>query len=545
MEELRICHEHYIRTIKGGVVTVVPNIDSRGRPALVIRTLRDVYKSEDARRMRMSRNVKLEVPCFPTVDRTLHEPGDGDCIDLDDDTTLKQLRDRSLLRKRKRAHGHQNTDRAPVYEKPLDDQSDLDEPLIHLKVKKLKKSKAKRKFISRSVASLPTSFVSQSKEKLVAEDSLQFLGATVPATVKVENYEAEEGGCSTTYFADDSSIGHDEGPNESQIMDQRHCTEEYPDCVTNRISYDHLDIKPTLMLAPMDGVDVDLEAPELEDVAIEFGEETSEARSCKSSHFHALDIEPILMLAPWHGVDVKLEALELEDQDNFDSHPFAIEFGEETLEARSCKSSQLDDVLAIEYVVESLEVHSCTSSQFNDRNPDFSCHSSISRITHEMPEQSSSSDVRVPDMTISLPHKEDVQVPDMAITLPHKQDESLNIHDPVCEPSVDLSTSMKIIDKSVAVEDTTSDKEQPSFCTLDGTKTNGLNCQISHIKLTSPYPNVGATADSCMKNQSFDNAETVSSPESCSHPEKLLSKRKVSNSFLLYSFILMYLLHKI
>ncbi|KAL2504112.1 Uncharacterized protein Adt_19733 [Abeliophyllum distichum] len=116
--ETRSCsNTHFIQAARSGLVMKVRNISSHGKPALVFKSLKDIYEAEDTRRLgRLTINSrgkyvdsvfdKCETPCLSVVDRTLQEikpeidklvpSGHDDEMsrDPDDDTTLEQLRKR-------------------------------------------------------------------------------------------------------------------------------------------------------------------------------------------------------------------------------------------------------------------------------------------------------------------------------------------------------------------------------------------------------------------------------------------------------------------
>ncbi|CAN4093838.1 unnamed protein product [Withania somnifera] len=115
--ERRSCNNsHFIQVRRRGLTVKVSNVDSYGKPALVVKKLKDIYDSENAR-LRVS-DVKWESERLPVVDRTLQaiKPennkfgcyADDEASNQADDynsgeITLKQLKDRCKSKKRKLA----------------------------------------------------------------------------------------------------------------------------------------------------------------------------------------------------------------------------------------------------------------------------------------------------------------------------------------------------------------------------------------------------------------------------------------------------------
>ncbi|KAK6115823.1 hypothetical protein DH2020_008092 [Rehmannia glutinosa] len=407
--EIRRCGDaHFIRAIRGGSVIKVLNTNSRGRKTLLFKTLNDVYEGKNTKTLRQppiieSRNmhagsvfdykhVKREVPCLPMVDRTLREinpetdefvpHSDGLDDDLDDDTTLKQLKERFLEKKRKFGHSDEhsnlaNADEHPVEdesdvnlpvvdrtlreiksekdeivphsddgldndlgdhttlkqlnkrfqekkrkfghsqehsklgytnENPVEDESDLNEPIINWKSKNSRRSKAKKKWMKGSIASSSTTaFCIKSELNLVSEDSQQVGGDLAPVVcAKVEDDAEELESQRKTSFADDSSFCNNEEPSpggevsngiqkmtvQLELREPLFSAEECQNCVTNEISYDHLEhIEPVSVIVPSDGMSVKLETPELHchefldlpPLTIQKGKEFGEAHCSGSS----------------------------------------------------------------------------------------------------------------------------------------------------------------------------------------------------------------------------------------------------------------------
>ncbi|KAL0325726.1 UNVERIFIED_CONTAM: hypothetical protein Sradi_5141900 [Sesamum radiatum] len=297
--ELRRCEtRHFIQTVRDGLVKKVSNISSHGRPVIQFKTLQDVYENEVIKRLQGPpsnlafnyEQLKRENSCFPVADRILQEikhetyefvPRADDDVDsdVDDDTTLKQLKVRLLTKKRKSVHIYEDTDQDNANEKPVEDEPDLYEPLINWKLKPLKTSKAKRKYMNLDVASSSIiNFAVKSEEHLMSEGSSQVGVELAPVIcVKVEVPDAEQLGCLDKFSsADDSSIAHDEGLNPVGILsngfqqtavpeygEPQLCAGKYKNCVTNETLFDHLeDVEPISVLVPWDGASVKLATPE-------------------------------------------------------------------------------------------------------------------------------------------------------------------------------------------------------------------------------------------------------------------------------------------
>ncbi|KAI3464975.1 hypothetical protein Pfo_021638 [Paulownia fortunei] len=506
--ELRSCGStHFIQTIRGGLVIKVCNINSRGRPVIGSKILKDIYEDEDSKRLRRPstglvfdyEQVKSENPCFPVADRTLWEmkpkthdefvPRADKDLDsgLDDNTTLKQLKKQFLTKKRKCINSDENSKQHNANEKPVEDDSDLNEPLINWKPKRSKTSKAKRKCMNLSVVSSSTiDFAIKSEENLVSEGSPQVDGELAPVTsVKVEVPDPMQLGCQNkTSSADASSIAHDEGLNPGGIASNEFpnmvlreyresllCAYEYQNCVTNENSYNHLE-----------------------------------------------DVEPISMLLPWDGMSVKLETLESDCDEILDLHSTAIE-----------KQKEIRDA------------HSCRSSLSEDPNADVCCHSRSSSSMEDISEQRTSSGIQVPDMTIDGVdgcmglHQEfnSVLFEDKTEAgFPYELDDSLSSPDKNCGSYPDSIISLKTEEDLVSMEDTIADEEQPSICSFD--TRNGLNCEghfeheflKAEEKQTSVSPIMGAESQSSLKNQTCDSADIISTLEQRQPPERLLSTRK-------------------
>ncbi|XP_011083702.1 uncharacterized protein LOC105166158 [Sesamum indicum] len=507
--ELRRCEtRHFIQTVRDGLVKKVSNISSHGRPVIQFKTLKDVYENEDIKRLQGSpsnlvfnyEQLKRENSCFPVADRILQEvkhetdefvPRADDDVDsdVDDDTTLKQLKVRLLKKKRKSIHSDEDTKQDNVNEKPVEDEPDLYEPLINWKLKPLKASKAKRKHMNLDVVSSSIiNFSIKSEEHLMSEGSSQVGRELAPVIcVKVEVPDAEQLGClDKTSSADDSSIAHDEGLNPVGILSngfqQTALLEygepqlsggKYENCVTNETLFDHLE-----------------------------------------------DVEPISVLVPWDGTRVKLATPESICEEFLDSPPLPTEKRKETRDA-----------------------HSCISSPPEDPESDVFSHSGSSSSIEELSEQRSSSGVRAPDMATngigcSVLHQElncilfeDKSNADFT----YKQDDSMNSPGKDCGSQVNSMISLRTDESLLSVEDAKADEEQSSTCSSNAIKKNDLHCEgpvedellKAEEKQKPASPVSGTESQSSLMSRACDSKGGNSKPEPCQPPDRLLSTRKV------------------
>ncbi|KAL6504405.1 hypothetical protein OROGR_026328 [Orobanche gracilis] len=376
--ELRRCsHTHFIQAIRGGLVIKVHNTNSHGKPALSFKSLKDVYESIDAKTLRKPPTVNLRntEAGLPMVERTLcdiktetdeidpHSYGSDN--DLDDNTTLGQLKDKFLRKKRKFNHSDENLNLADPDENPVIDQShlnlpmvdrilremksekdeyasypkscldsdsdddttlkqlkerlhekkqkiggggdekhymlvysnessvedeyDLNEPIINLRSKCPRRSKAKRKCTKGSVVFSSTTALNVICDlNLVSEGPQQVGNNLAPVIhVKVEDDDANELETPRgTSFPGDSSFCINEVPcpggevsNGVEFEKTLFTADECEKCVTNQISYDHLEeTEPISVLVPSEGMnDMFLETPELSchEVLEEISEQSS------------------------------------------------------------------------------------------------------------------------------------------------------------------------------------------------------------------------------------------------------------------------------
>ncbi|KAK4434515.1 hypothetical protein Salat_0614300 [Sesamum alatum] len=514
--ELRGCgNTHFIQAIRGNLVIKGRNTDSHGRPALSFKTIKEIYESRDAKALRQppevnSQNVhagslfayehvKYEVPCFPVVDRTLREikhetdelvsdSDNGLDSDLDDETTLRQLKERFLKRKREVSYRDQNSNLAYANEKTVEAESDLNEPIINWKSKNSRKLKAKRNCMKGTVvSSFTTAFDIKSETDFV--EGLPQVGADLAPVicVKVEVPDADELGCKRkTSSAADSSMGQNEVPSPGEASngfqkmmvqleprEPLYSAEQCLKCVTNEISYEHLE-----------------------------------------------DNEPISELDPADSMSGKLETPELFCHESLDLPSFEIEKGIEIRDANSCGRSLSDD-----------------------QSSDVCMPSRSSSSMEEISVQSSSSGARVPgkaiDCTIGcigldhefdLIHSEDKLMADF----PDEQDNCLSTPEKICSSSQKSITLLKIDDNLALTSDNIADEEESLTSTLNDITKNGLNSRsnmenelMKTVKKQGSAASItDAKSQSSREHQTFDSADKVLTPESRQPPERLLSTRK-------------------
>ncbi|CAI9771437.1 unnamed protein product [Fraxinus pennsylvanica] len=560
MERRNCGNTHYFQAIRGGLVLKVHNIDSRGKPPLSFRTLKDVYESEDAKRLgRPSTSDKdilsagsvfnydqviSETLCFPLVERTLKEVklafdefvlcGDDDDIDwdLDDNTTLKQLRERSKTitlkevklefdeyvprgndddihsdldhnstlkqlmersKTKKRKLGSStgvDPEQADANGKRTEDESDIDEPLIIWKSKLAKNSKVKRKCTNKNVVtSLEASSSIKSEQNQLSEGSMQVDSKLPPVIrVKAEVPEPELQGCQTpTCFADDSSTDLNE---ESKIGDiasngiSMECenrealffAEECQNCVTNEVSYDHLE-----------------------------------------------HVKPISMLLPSNGRTVKVEYQEMDCHEFLVSPPSIIETEKDNLRVLSSSSPA--------------KIHGsyvrCTKSS-----------SKMEEIS-EQTRGDSSGQVPKPAVDNNIGCTEPcnevnfyTSVDNTKEDLLYEKNGSLTSPDKSCISSVDASISLEINDNSAPLKNTMADGESLKF-TFDAVARNGLNSgdqledELSKSKerQTPASPGTYKERKPSLDYQGCDIANTLPILDLYQPPQRLLSTRKAISPY--------------
>ncbi|KAL2471764.1 Uncharacterized protein Adt_39900 [Abeliophyllum distichum] len=555
--ELRNCsNTHFFKAIRGGSVIKVHNIDSHGKPALLFRTLKDVYESEDAKRLQrpctsdldiMSSGsvfyydqVKSGTPCLPLVHRTLKEVklefdefvlcGDDDDTDsdLDDNTTLKQLREKSKTKTLKEVklefdefvlHGNDddtdsdldhnatlkqlrersktkkrklgsstgvNSKPADANGKPTEDESDVNEPLIIWKSKLEKNSKAKRKCTNGNVVtSFKASLSIKSEQNQLSEGSMQVGAKLSPViNVKAEVPEPEPYGCQTeTSFADDLSTDLSEESKlggvasngismECENREAWYFAEECQNCVTNEVSYDHLE-----------------------------------------------HVVPISMLLPRSEMTVKVEYQEMDCQEFLVLPPSIIETEKDNFQVLSSRSSPAK--IQGSYMC-------CTGSSSNMEE--------ISR------ENRGNSSGQVPNTAVDnnigclepcngvnfFPFEDNTKE-----DLLYEKNGSLTSMDKSYISSGDSSISLKINDNSVPLKDTMADEQSLTF-TFDAVARNGLNSgnqledelSMSKEKQNPTSPGTYEERKLSLENQGCDIANKLPTLELYQPPQRLLSTRK-------------------
>ncbi|KAL0369069.1 UNVERIFIED_CONTAM: hypothetical protein Scaly_1125800 [Sesamum calycinum] len=457
--ELRGCgNTHFIQTIRGDLVIKGCNTDSHGRPALSFKTIKEIYE----------------------------DPDNGLDSDLDDETTLRQLKESFLKRKRKVNSRDQNSNLAYENQKTLEAESDLNEPIINWKSKSSRKLKAKRNCMKGTVvSSLTTAFDIKSETNLV--EGLPQVGPDLARVirVKVEVPDADELGCTRkTSAAADASMGQHEVASpggeasngfqktmgQLELREPLYSAEERLKCVTNEISYEHLE-----------------------------------------------DMEPISELDPSYGMIGKLDTPELFCHESLDLPFLEIEKGIEIRGANSCRRSLSDD--------QSSDV--CIPSR------------SYSRM-EEISAQSSSSGVKVPGKVIDcnigcigVDHEFHVVRSENKL-MADEQDNCLSTAEKICSSSQKSITSLKIDDNLAPTSDNIADEGESLTSILIDIKKNDLNFRSNMEnellktveKQGSASSITDATSQSSREHQTSDGADRILTPESRQPPERLFSTRK-------------------
>ncbi|KAK3038133.1 hypothetical protein RJ639_029587 [Escallonia herrerae] len=311
--ELRSCSNlHFIQAIKSGSVLKILDMNSRGRPGLVFKNLKDIYEAEDAkspgRRLTLewqdrytnmmfdSERVKVESPCQPMSGRKRRkdelEDSECNCNEGDDDKesdldelifgkmTLKELKQRFKTKRRKRLDSVYLTPKQELTNmQPDEDEFDLKESLSSLKAKLSKNLKSRKKCMRRSIpVSSKVSLSIESRENLHHKDSLQSgsdFGA--PATVKEEVPGPDYSGspimnCSSdfTYSGDGlEGISRVESGESIETINSFvetrksiSTTEQCKKCVLNRVSFDHLEHVESASLPAIGGKTKEVEIQE-------------------------------------------------------------------------------------------------------------------------------------------------------------------------------------------------------------------------------------------------------------------------------------------
>ncbi|XP_022875427.1 uncharacterized protein LOC111393891 [Olea europaea var. sylvestris] len=560
--ELRNCsNTHYFQAIRGDSVIKVHNIDSHVKPALSFRTSKDLYESEDVKRPgRPSTSdmdilsagsvfchdqVKSETLCFPHVDRKLKEVklafddfficgDDDDDIDrdLDDNTTLKQLRERSKtktlkevkleldelvpcgndadiqsnldhnstlkqLTERSKTKKRKlesctgvNSEQADANRKHAEDESDIDEPLINWKSKLSKNSKAKRKCTNKNVMTSLEASLSIKSEKNQLSEGLMQVGAKLPPVIRVtaEVPEPEPQGCPTrTCFSDDSSTDLNEGSKlggiasngismECENREALIFAEECQNCVTNEVSYDHLE-----------------------------------------------HVEPISVLLPSNGRTVKVEYQEMDCQEFLVLAPSIIETEKDNLQVLSSSSPA---------EIQGSYMHCTRSSSQMEEISGQTRGDSGGQVPNPAVDNNIGCTKRCNGINFYLfvdSTKED---------LLDEKNGSLTSPDNSCITSEDSSISLEINDNSAPLKVTMADEESLTF-TTDAVATNGLNSRDqledelskSKERQTPASPGTYKERKPSLDYQGCDITNTLPTLELYQPPQRLLSTRKVISPY--------------
>jgi hypothetical protein len=294
--KLRSCnHLHFIQVVQGGLVTKIPNI-TRGRPALKIKMLQEIYEAVDVKNHNMLPTLrpKIEFESFSfdggsvevkssrlhMVDRRTikREPETSDLFcnggdkrinsDSNDsgfgNMTLKQIKERCKAKKRKRSKhvelSKETSKTSSSLEQVQTEEEDFDlkEPLSSLKSKLSKNKKAKKKHMKRHVSTSPQTAISIVKSEQVPSDEVlpQSGGDLWPAiNIKVDVPEPDCSDCQN--IGGDPSLLCDEPGGSSGMVSSELCetaneyvsenqvsillTTEPKYCVTNEVCYESME----------------------------------------------------------------------------------------------------------------------------------------------------------------------------------------------------------------------------------------------------------------------------------------------------------------
>ncbi|XVE56021.1 hypothetical protein DITRI_Ditri03aG0203700 [Diplodiscus trichospermus] len=233
MELRSSTHLHFVHAIKGGSVVKSINVDTRGRPAVKFKEIKEIYNLRDAtyhnqvpticlRDDMESSPAKCYVVKVESSDSSLvrgmkikSEPEDSDfnCRndggerndELDDlslgNMTLKQIKKRCKTKKRK-LFNSVGLNKEPVetcssveHEFPNfqreDDDYDLEEPLINWKSKLSTIMRGKRKCLQKNVSASSSSPMSIIKsEQVNSDEDLMHSNGDLPAPIVVNTYSS-------------------------------------------------------------------------------------------------------------------------------------------------------------------------------------------------------------------------------------------------------------------------------------------------------------------------------------------------------------------
>ncbi|OMO87614.1 hypothetical protein CCACVL1_08888 [Corchorus capsularis] len=300
MELRRATHFHFFQCIKGGIVVKCMNVDTRGRPELKFKEVKEIYDSggaidhnqaprihlrDDLESSPTKSNVfKVESPNSPLGSgikvKSEPEAYDFDCSksggegndDLDDlsfgNMTLKQIKKRCKAKKRKRLNPVAlneetvETCSSIKHEFPdfqqKGDEYDLEEPLISWKSKLSKNRKSQRKCLRKSVSgSSPNALPIIKPEPVNSDEELLQPNGEWPAPIDIKDEVPEPGysGCQTIFSntsASDCSCSEqadsfvtDEGPDTTNVhileTNSPHPTKAPQCCSLNEVSYEYME----------------------------------------------------------------------------------------------------------------------------------------------------------------------------------------------------------------------------------------------------------------------------------------------------------------
>ncbi|XWS25742.1 hypothetical protein CRYUN_Cryun27aG0093600 [Craigia yunnanensis] len=277
MELRSSTHLHFVQAIKGDLVCKSMNVDTRGRPALKFKGIKDIYNLRDTIYHNQVPTIYLRddlesspTKCYvvevespdssfmrgikiksePEASNFNYNSDGGERNnDLDDfsfgNMTLKQIKKRSKTKKRKRLNSvglnEETVETCSSVKHEFsnfqhkDDEEDLEEPLISWKYKLSKKLKSKRKSLRKSVSvSSPMScpYLNLSSEQV---DSIVTVCNEVPETTNVHILETEV----------------------------PYPTKEPQYCSLNEVSYEYMEIEPKFDVGVSSWELVQVDSPEI------------------------------------------------------------------------------------------------------------------------------------------------------------------------------------------------------------------------------------------------------------------------------------------
>ncbi|CAA0813330.1 Unknown protein [Striga hermonthica] len=555
--ELRRCgHEHFIQAIRAGVVIKVLNMNHHRRQDLSFKLLKDVCESIDAKAPtqhtttnycnrnaympvdRTLREVKAEPdelvpdssvlendlddattlrqlkdrftkrkrksshtdehfkPVNAEVDTTLREvksekdesvphPDHGLVSDLDDSTTLKQLKKRFHRKNRKSGIPEEHSTLSYSNESSVGNGSNLSEPTIVLE------SKAKSEYMTGSVASPSTSNINTKSELKFVSEGSQLVGSDLTPNIPVKDEDdamemeipketsvsGEPSCCNVEVPCPGGEVSSDiqtikEQPETRESLSPSNGCQN---CVTNRISYDHVeDIEPISVFAPSNDINDTSENAELlcHEVPCPGGEVSSDIQTIK--------VQPKTR------------------------EPLSPRGGCQNCVTNKISYDHLEDIAPISMFAPS------DGTNDTSENTELLCH----EVLEEISEQNSSSCVSNIDMG----------------GLSCEQDYSPSSLNKNCSPSRISVNSLKADETLVPLA--VPDEQHTVRCTLDNITESGLTCRSSMNDLLMDEKqaleslNAYKECQSFPKNQSLDCVDMDSTIEPCRPPERLLSTRK-------------------